>query len=281
MHKTFIFVVVCALVSPWLGGCVVWEIRDGIRESNTQLVQVKSTLDNVNTSLDNVNSRLDNVNARLDKVDVGLGRLDDTNLSLTDMKERLILLRSVEESLRNVDAHLASLRKTIGAIDSAIPFLDLGGDAPVEEPAPATAAAPDAGAEQIAAPGATPGAAAPDAVAGDAAKQPAAAEPAAPAKRDALIGTWVSAYPDESRALVLQQGNTFVMIDAASGKNPTRRSTGRWAREKNTLTLDGVQPPPQGKAPAQPQVQTWQILSLTARSVTIEGPDGIVVFAKP
>lgn len=271
MQRTFALIVIAALSLPWLGGCVVWEIRDGIRESNTQLVEVKSTLDTVN-------ERLDNVNSRLDKVDVGLGRLDDTNLSLTDMKERLILLRSVEESLRHVDAHLASLRKTIGAIDSAIPFLDLGGDAPVEEPvATTTPAAPDAGAEQIAAPGTT----APEAPAGDAAKQTAVAEPAAPAKRDALIGTWISAYPDNSRALVLQQGNTFVMVDAANAKSPARRSTGRWAREKNTLTLDGVQPPPQGKTPVQPQVQTWQILSLTARSVTIEGPDGVVVFAKP
>lgn len=274
MRNTIALVAACVLLAPWLGGCVVWEIRDGIRESNVQLVNVKATLDNVNASLDNVNTRLDNVNSRLDKVDLGLGRLDDTNLSLTDMKERLILLRSVEESLKHVDAHLASLRKTIGTIDSAIPFLDLGGDAPIEDPVAAPAVA-DAGAEQVVA--ATP-------AEREAAAQPvaaAAAEPAVPAKRDALIGTWVSAYPDDARALVLQQGNTFVYIEGATPKVPARRSAGRWVREKTTLTLDAIQPPPQGKTQPPPQIQTWQILSLTARSITIEGPDGLIVFAKP
>lgn len=264
MRHTLTRIALILAALPFLGGCVVWEIRDGIRESNTQIVSVKSTLDNVN-------ARLDSVNERLDKVDKGLDRLDATNLSLTDVQDRLALLRSIETSLGHVDGHLASLRKTIGTIDSAIPFLDLGGDAPIEEPAVAAAPA-EPGAEQVAAA---------DAPAGEAAKQPTATEPTAPAKRDALIGTWISAYPDESRALVLQQGNTFVYIEGATAKTPSRRSAGRWAREKNTLTLDGIQPPPQGKTQPPPQVQTWQILSLTARSVTIEGPDGLIVFAKP
>lgn len=272
MLHTLRLVLASALLLPSLGGCVVWEIRDGIRESNNQLVQVKSTLDTVNGSLDKVNTRLDSVSSRLDKVDEGLGRLDATNLSLTDVQDRLALLRSIEDSLSHVDAHLASLRKTIGAIDSAIPFLDLGSDSPIEEPA-AAAPAPDANAEQIAAAPSAPGAP------GDAAKAPAAE--AAPAKRDALIGTWISAYPDNSRALVLQQGGTFVMVDAASGKNPTRRSAGQWSRDKTTLTINGIQPPPQGKTTPPPQTQTWSILSLSARSMTIEGPDGMIVFAKP
>ncbi len=252
------------LVSPSLGGCVVWEIRDEMRHVNASLADVKLTLEVANQALDDVNDRLD-------KVDQGLSRIDDTNTSLTDVQDRLSLLRSVDASLSRLDTHLASLRKTISRIDSAIPFLSLGGDEEIEvaESEPAQ-----------------PGEA-PVAVAGTDASAPkpeAETKAAQPARRDPLEGTWVSVYPISTRALLLQDEGRYTQIDTDAAGVATRL-TGRWTREGTTLTLvsDPRAPTPaKGKQPGPPvsTTQTYDISSLTIRSVTLDSPSGLMIFSK-
>jgi len=253
------------LVSPCLGGCVVWEIRDEMRHVNESLADVKLTLEVANQALDDVNDRLD-------KVDQGLGRIDDTNTSLTDVQERLTLLRSVDASLARLDSHLASLRKTISRIDSAIPFLSLGGDEEIE--VAAADAAPAPAAERASPAGAPVAAATPE-------PEPKAAQPA---RRDPLEGTWVSVYPMSSRALLLQEEGRYIQIDTTDAGVATRQA-GKWTREGTRLTLvsDPQSPPAaRGKQPGPPvsTTQTFDISSLTVRSVTLDGPSGVLIFSK-
>ncbi|MCA9278531.1 MAG: hypothetical protein H6815_07715 [Phycisphaeraceae bacterium] len=107
-----------AMVSGFLltmPGCIVWEIRDEMRKTNETLTQVSETLARVQVQLDEVNGKMDQV--------------DKTNQILTDMQAT---------SLKHLDEHLASLRKTIANIDSTIPFLSISDDPPEEETPSAT-----------------------------------------------------------------------------------------------------------------------------------------------
>lgn len=85
-------------------GCIAWQIRDELRRTN-------DTLEHIQHQLDEVDSKMDYV--------------DTTNQILTDMQET---------SLKHLDEHLASLRKTISNIDSTIPFLKISDDPPEDEP---------------------------------------------------------------------------------------------------------------------------------------------------
>lgn len=253
------------LVAPGLGGCVFWEIRDEMRDVNASLVEVKLTLDIANRALNDVNERLD-------RVDEGLGRIDDTNTSLTDVQDRLTLLRSVDASLARLDTHLASLRKTITRIDSAIPFLSLGGDEEIEVAAADTSPAPAA--ERAAPADTTAAAPRPE-------TEPQAAQPV---RRDPLEGTWVSVYPISTRALLLHDEGRYTQIDTDNAGVATRQA-GAWTREGTKLTLvsDPRSPPPvKGKQPGPPvsTTQTFDISSLTVRSVTLDGPSGVLIFSK-
>lgn len=252
-------------------GCVFREIRDEVRTSNTQIAQVES-------QIESTRGAIDDTNRKLASVDEGLARLDATNLSLSDVQERLALLRSIEVSLSKVDHHLASLRKTIGQIDSMIPFVDLGGDAPVEsaetpaEPAPEVTAAP-ADAPVSAAPA------------------DAAAAAAAPAKRDALLGAWVSEFPDRGTALIIIEGGRYTRQSIeAGGKRSTE--TGGWARDRSMLTLTPDLPPapprPQSTpgnaatAPPPPAPMAYEIVTRSTRSMTLRAPDGgLLILSKP
>lgn len=88
-----------------LPGCIIQDIRDDLR----------------------------GVNERLDRVDTRLEELRVTNETLAQLENQLELLQSIDTSLKNLDVHLASLRETIGNIDSAIPFLKISGDEPADE----------------------------------------------------------------------------------------------------------------------------------------------------
>lgn len=216
-----------------LPGCIVGEIRDSLQSANNQLVCVQFTLDEVNKGLDGTNqmlaqtnerldrvenglTRLDRTNALIDNVEQGLGRIDNTNNSLTVLERQLVVLDSVEKSLQRLDQHLAGLRKTVGALDGVIPFLDLGGeyvepsvsaptevasaaDAVGETPADATGGA----GTEAAAEGANPANAA-----GAGTVTPAPGTPAAN-RRDSLMGVWVSAFPTRDMALVLHADGTY------------------------------------------------------------------------
>lgn len=271
------------LLLPVLPGCVAWEIRDEMRLATYQLEDVRCNLEKVHTQLGDVKSRLDTTNDRLSEVETGLERLDATNASLDTansalgtVHERLALLRSIDASLERLDGHLASLRRTITKLDSAIPFFDFGDSAPVEPP-PASAAsadaAPPAGAEPQ--PAAAPAGQAP-------APQP-AAEPAL-ARRDPLVGTWISQYPNPQNTamLLLPDAKAFYLIrvsNQGAGKLPCT-----WSRTANTITLT-FEPQtvkkPDGSAETVTRTDTYTIVSQTSRTLTLEDRGEIIVYARP
>jgi hypothetical protein len=268
-HRAAAFFVCFVGCLALLPGCVVQEIRDEMKATNAQLDTVKSQLDRVDSSLATANAGLASTNSRLDRVEQGLSRIDNTNSSLATLERDLMRLGSIDTSLTRLDAHLAAVRKTIGSINSMIPFFDIGGGGDVEPPAPpqpaAEAAAPDAQ-------GADP---APDAT---------------PARRDGLIGPWIRRFPAGEDAVLLLPENRFIRIRGSEGGSagPLREETGRWSRDATTLTLTpespAVQPSDQQPAAAAslPQVQTYQILNSSTRSVTLRAASGeVLIFARP
>lgn len=261
-----------------LPGCVVWEIRDEMRGVNTRLDKVESTLQTVDAGLNTVNSELtdievqlgdvratiDNTNEYLDSV---YGGLDDTNSSLGDMQERLLLLRSVQTSLTNIDAHLASLRKTINRIDGAIPFLSLGGDEVVESPAPASE------------PGSAGDDASPIVAAGGSdapATESASSEPRpAPPRRDPIVGVWISQQPSDGTTLVIQPGESYLLTRPIDDVSDDRES-GTWKRSGNSLVLTPNESTVDGA-----QTRNLTIVLQTTRSLTVDNGSQVRVFVKP
>jgi pyruvate/2-oxoglutarate dehydrogenase complex dihydrolipoamide acyltransferase (E2) component len=259
-----------------LSGCVVWDIRDEMRGTNTRLDRVEQGLATTNAELTKVQDglkRLDTTNTLIDGVEKGLVRIDDTNSSLSGVKEQLGLLRSMDKSMTHLDAHLSSLRTTLGRIDGMIPFLDLGTSDPAAD---AGANAPtDANAEAPA----------------DA--KPAASAPAsgqAPARRDGLLGTWISQYPDRTTVLILLDAGRY----ARQAGDRATVETGTWTRDGKRLRLTpdaqvtpSTQPPatpgsPTQAAPTTPAPAEFEILGQTARSITVRSAGGgILVFVKP
>lgn len=261
-----------------LPGCVVWEIRDEMRGVNARLDQVEATLATVNAGLGTVNNELtdievqlgdvratiDNTNEYLDSVYGGLG---DTNISLGDMQERLLLLRSVQASLTNIDAHLASLRKTINRIDGAIPFLSLGGDEVVETPAGSApaASAPSRESQAIVAAGETQ----------TPSGESSSASRPAPARTDPLIGVWISAQPSDGTTLVIQPGDSYLLTRPIDDDNDDRES-GSWTRSGNSLVLTPEESTVTGAA-----ARNLTIVLQTTRSLTVDNGSQVRVFVKP
>lgn len=313
----------------FIPGCIVGEIRDELKSANNQLVCVQYGLDEANKGLDTANdllqktnerldrvenglTRLDRTNTLIDSVEQGLGRIDSTNNSLTDLEKQLVMLATIEKSLSRLDQHLAGLRKSVSALDGVIPFLDLGGEytepttpppgeiaissLPEESPDPA---APPAGDQALA-----PASPAPD-------DPKAAATAALVAKRDSLMGVWVSAYPDRSTALVVHSDGTYERSipslggppgSVPPGQNIIQRGT--WKRAGTSVTFTQNAPPaatpaapdakptapatPAGtvKVPAEqplqgPSVWTIKVVSLSSKALAVESEGKLVLFARP
>lgn len=299
----------------FLPGCIVGEIRDELKNANKQLTDVQTTL----AKLDNTNEQLAATNAELTRtaeliasVQQGLGRIDTTNSSLGDVQQRLALLQSINVSLGRLDTHLASLRKTIGRIDSAIPFIDLGSDESdvTAEPVPLAAADPAAASDlpvEAPAAGTAPTAAAEPATAPPtdatttATAQPAAAPPAT--AREPMLGAWISRYPDDSAALILLSDNRCIIATRTPPGNPVSvERTGTWKRDQRNiiLTMDAhaaapTQPtipttpapatpgtPTPAPAPAaEPASRTLEIVMSTGRSVTVRLDGKLMVLVRP
>ncbi len=258
-----------------LPGCIVQEIRDEIKGVNAKLVTVDAGLNATNAQLEQINQRLtgvggglDATNVKLKDVESGLGRIDATNQSLGSVQERLALLASIEKSLTHLDAHLAALRKTIGKLDSAIPFLDLGGDAPIETPTTSVASAPPADGTQST-PTATP-----------------TDQPAAPA-RDPLVGPWITAHPSDSFVLLLLADGRFVQ---ETGDTTRLKLRGTWKRTANVISFqcdDQKKPAPAGSPEGTPAETVpgpaWEvtILHQTAKSLSLDTKTGLRVLTRP
>ncbi|MDX2148150.1 MAG: hypothetical protein SFZ23_11580 [Planctomycetota bacterium] len=263
-RRTIRAIIALALLQP-LAGCIVWELRDELREANQQLTSVNTDLVAANARLDNANTRLDEANERLEYVEASLVRLDRTNELVDNVDAKLLTtndslgdtnavlgtlrgqqLPTVTNSMTRLDAHLASLRKSLESLSDTVPFLDFGGDPvettpgvpqlaeePLSEPQrdPQIAAAPEGElATAPAAPGSQPEPSGPGEapVSGEAGAPGEAADASSPApvnqqkagasvaqpqarpRPSPISGVWVSAYPDDRIAIILLPDGRFV-----------------------------------------------------------------------
>lgn len=285
-----------------LPGCIVGEIRDEMRNANTQLAQVQvalAKLDQTNEQIATTHQELTRTALLISQVHDGLTRIDTTNSSLSQVDQRLALLNSINTSLNHLDTHLASLRKTISRLDGVIPFLDLGGgDEPELPEAVATAdAAPAAEGET-----ATPAAAAEGEAAATGPAPAAAAAAEDPAPREPMLGAWISRYPDDSMALILMADGQFILA-----RKNLWEMTGSWKRDQRSIVLtvvpnptpestpvtpvtpvtpassnpepaakSGTQAPPPG--PAQIRLE---VLMSAGRSVTVRSEGSVLILVRP
>lgn len=276
-----------------LSGCIVQEIRDDLKGVNAKLGTVETNLNETNKMLAGANERLSGVG----------GGLEVTNSSLSTLDERVRLLASIDQSMVKLDAHLASLRGTIARIDSTIPFLDLGGDAPVETAAPAgesgdATAKNDAPSDAVTGDVAQraigeagePGEGAAKGSAGDAAGPGAAVAASAP--RDAWVGPWVSADPRRTYTLVLMADGQYIREESYTqvGQNgqieQSRVELGAWRREGGEASggkLELILTPRDGvKDAAGNAIELrLRVLHQTSRTLTLSGGQGPRVLRKP
>lgn len=287
---------------PLLPGCIVGEIRDELKNANSQLTDVQTSLaklDQTNEQIARTNEELIRTSQLIDDVQQGLGRIDETNSSLTNVDQRLSLLNSINTSLTHLDAHLASLRKTISSLDDSIPFLSFGGgdDAIPEPSAPAEPAAgeqPDATERAV-----------------DASAEQAPAEKQR--ARDPMVGAWVTRFPDDRRAIVFAPDGRFI-LSRRENDDSTTEIAGEWERDDRILSLTAavvpapeptstpaaspsqpaaagatapaasqpgasVAPPP--PAPPEPVTRRLEIVLVTGRSVTVRLDGELLILVRP
>lgn len=131
-HFPFLLLLPLLALTP---GCVVGEIRDSINRTNDSLSVVEQQLNELRAT----NQKLDRLQVQLDQLDHRLAGVD-TRLQTVDTK--LATLDPIGTSLRDIDAHLASLRVTIQKISDTIPFIDIADDAATTQPAAGNPADP-------------------------------------------------------------------------------------------------------------------------------------------
>lgn len=290
MKRVFLVFAAAAMGMP---GCIAWEIRDEIRATNQHLCEVTPALAMTLHSVDQTNREIAKTQVLLAEVQAALastqkqidelhaslkttdgtvagvaGTLGNTNPVLTDLSaelERLRMLNDVHTTLQKVETSLGPLSKAMGSLGGAVSFLGLGGDASRDVLAEE---------ERMRAAGGGAGSAA--AEAGDGVQGGAE-------KADPLLGTWVMVYPppggDEEGADANPARITIFSADGrfitdAEGEKP---SGGTWKREGRalTLTFDAAVP---GQPP---MVETLELLTLNARTLTLRREDVIRVHARP
>lgn len=248
-----------------LPGCVVWEIRDELRGANKQLGEVQASLgklDETNQSLVDTNKALDQTNKSIDDVQAGLARIDTTNSSLDGVDKRLAVLTPIQTSLNRLDQHLAALRRTIGRIDSVIPFLDLGGGEPVTDAGPVAAAEPAEGAKP---------------------------EPTdAATKREPMVGAWLSQFPDRRTALIIMADGHYIRVVGSANAQDSQPKPQRGTWKRGDAKALQFTPEPtagtddQGK-PTQVPGTAWTlaVVSQSGRALTAEIDGQVMVFSRP
>lgn len=275
--------VLCVIAFMFVGaGCIVQEIRDELVLVNGQLEGVKRSLE----KLDVTNTRLDETN----------GALKVTNTMLAGVQEQTDPLPAIGESLTRMDAHLTSLRKTVEKLDGVIPFLDLGGDAPVEEVAAqavkgggetAAGAVAQGRAEgkaegkdetqaEAGGPSARVGAEASDNEGTQAVK-----ESKGPAKGDSLVGTWQLVYPERSAALVLRSDGRYIVAKSATlvPMGVPRKQQGEWKRGSERGIVEFTA----GAETPSSLIKSWRltVVAQTARSLTTMDGGDLLVWVRP
>ncbi len=105
-----------------LPGCIVGEIRDNLVLANESLARVEVQLHEVSETNDHLVELQDSLK-QLATIDLSLQNVDGE-------------LDGIAESLKRLDDHLVSLRKTLRSIDSTIPFLSISDDEEIIERPP-------------------------------------------------------------------------------------------------------------------------------------------------
>ncbi len=113
MRRSLALAVIVLLALP-LTGCVVEEINEGIAASNQNVQRTNQDLEVVTRRMAEIDSQLAAINTELSAV----------SSELTEINTQLAVLVSINDSLKKLDVHLASLRETI----KRIPFLRLSPD---------------------------------------------------------------------------------------------------------------------------------------------------------
>ncbi|MFN0011450.1 MAG: hypothetical protein ACKVS8_07380 [Phycisphaerales bacterium] len=119
---------ILALLAPLavLPGCVLDDIHDELATTNQAIGRVEDRLGVTDANIQAVQEKMI-------AVDGANQRLDDTIARLQMLQSIHTTLESIDASLRKLDDHLASVRKTINTIDSSIPFMKLSGDSDADK----------------------------------------------------------------------------------------------------------------------------------------------------
>jgi len=317
-------------------GCAIWDIRDEMRsvsasmgDVKTQLATVQTQLDTVRSTLDTANAGLADVNAQLvavngglrgvgtslvkantslDSVEGGLSRIDTTNVALSGLQTQLQILEQINTSMKGLDAHMVSLRKSLGGLNSLIPFIDIGGDA--LPPAGVTPSASASVSNDAAAPAGGPaigGAETAAASTAVASASPASTAPGQGLPPAALYGPWLSQFPDRRTVLVLKFDGSFIraMLRSTDPNSGSEVTSGTWKRDGSKLTLSwtidvpastsaqAAQPPKPAASPSQTAQPTlpatikeartmdFEIVNQTTRALTLQTGGQLTVFNRP
>lgn len=298
-----------ACAAALLPGCVAFEIRDSVRETNARLCELTPALGQTIHSIEDTRAEVERtrvllqgvqadvrdvreqvalVRASLDRTDGNLAAvgstLGETNPKLNRVDgglDRLSVLNRLNESLERTNKALeplASAAGLLGTLETGIGLVT-GDTAPPAPPTPAPSDPAAPSTSNAAAPAASP-------------PQPAPA-PATTAKpADPLVGTWLQVYPPaavhDSQApeardvLILRPDGTY--LSAATG---TRPQSGTWSRigagRTLSLALDtaSVTPNTPNTPAAPPPAATYDLLTLTARTMTLRTGDAVRVYTRP
>ena len=280
-HVALPFAAVCLLAMP---GCIVQDIRDNLNKANTSLPEVDGRISQTSTALSTTNTHLEGIDTNLGTTVTGLAQTNEqiksieANLAKTNQS-----LAVVEQNLIHVNQHLAGLRTTISKLDSTIPFLDLGGDTPIEEPSTPAPAATTEPAKDVG----QDAAASPDAAPTDA---PAAATTTT---RDSLVGPWISADLNRPWTLLLLADGRFVSettlrypTSQTESRAEAKHDEGTWKREGSGASLaivleaQTVRDPNQSAASI-PTLRRYRVLHQTAKTLSMESDNQLFVLKKP
>jgi chromosome segregation ATPase len=114
-------------------GCVVYEMRDQLHETNRQLLEMQQALVRTEQEIEVVSGKLETTNDLLLTV---RDRLGVTNELLSASNEQVVVLQgqlgqtnqryleSMEAMIRRLDEHLVSLRQTVADVTRLLPFVD-------------------------------------------------------------------------------------------------------------------------------------------------------------
>jgi prefoldin subunit 5 len=127
-----------------LTGCVFDDIHSEMQSANANLEPLDERIARGNDVLVRLEAELQQVSRANDLLETGNERLESLEQRLAVMESVQQSLVSIDTTLKHLDAHLASLRKTIDNIDSTIPFLKFSDDTDTESTAEPTVAGPQA-----------------------------------------------------------------------------------------------------------------------------------------